>query len=42
MALALTTPRGAEGAAYRAAWPVAAMLSLGLLAEAGVLLAMQR
>jgi lactate permease len=42
MAMALATPRAAEGAAYRAAWPVAAMLALGLLAEAGVLLAIQR
>jgi lactate permease len=40
MALALATPRAAESAAYRAAWPVAAMLGLGLLSEAGVLLAM--
>lgn len=40
MALALATPRASEGAAYRAAWPIAAMLCLGLLAEAGALLAM--
>jgi lactate permease len=41
MALALATPRAAEGAAYRAAWPIGVMLGLGLLAEAGMLLAMQ-
>ena len=38
MALALAAPDSSEGAVYRAAWPIAAMLSLGLLAEAAVLL----
>jgi len=38
MALALAAPEAAEGMVYRAAWPIAAMLFLGLLAEAGVLL----
>jgi lactate permease len=39
MALALVAPGLSEGTVYRAAWPIAAMLALTLLAEAGVVLA---